>query len=241
MLHQVKQAYRFAIAWAEDAAQEMLDTLKRIKKRSNIITKLVLSASMPHQFAYILVLELPFMDWGTLIGITESIGMLLIAVAFPVGCDLLILNCIETVGAKAASMASRKRALALMFFPVCGSAYVNFDAPGPGLTKYLAGAMILLIPASPALRFIVPDFAKIDAMETSVVASVAPVEEPKVEAKKGPSKREKAMKILADNPTITPTELAKRIRSHYNYAHALKAEFDKQRLRELEPEMDSPH
>lgn len=237
MLQQVRQAYLFAIEWAKDAAQEMLETLKRIKKRSNIITKLVLAASMPHQFGYILVLELPFMDWNSVTGVVEGVGMLLIAVAFPVGCDLLILNCIETVGAKAASMTSRKWALALMVGPVLGSAYVNFDAPGPGLTKYLAGAMILLIPASQALRFIVPDFAKIDAMETSVVASVAPVPEPKVEMKKGPSKRDKAMRILADNPGTSPTELARRIKSHYNYAHALKAEFDKQRLRELEPEM----
>ena len=240
MLHQNKepsQAQVFAKTWARDAAKEMLAVLDRVNKRGSRITKLVLGASMPHQISYILALVIPWMDWTGPTGILESIGMTLIAFSVPIGTDWLILSCIEMVGAKAASSRSRYLALSLMVIPVGASGFVNFDAPGPPLVKVLAGFLVTLVPMSQALRFAVPNFRSVDKMETEVVASVTPVEEPKAEVKKGPSKRDKAMRILADNPSITATELSKRIRSHYNYAHALKAEFDKQRLRELEPEM----
>lgn len=232
----LKQAQLFATEWAKDAAHEMLDVLKRINKRGARITKLVLAASMPHQISYILALVIPWMDWSTVPGILESVGMCVVAFAVPVATDLLILSCVEMVGAKAASSKSRRLAFFEMLVPILASGYVNFDAPGPPLVKYLAGYLVVLVPLSQALRFVVPDFGKIDKMETEVVASVAP-EEPKAPEKKGPSKREKALKILAQYPEMAPRDLAKRINSHYNYAHSIKQQFDKQRQRELELEL----
>jgi hypothetical protein len=221
------QAQVFAKSWARDAAKEMLAVLDRVNKRGSRITKLVLGASMPHQISYILALVIPWMDWTGPTGILESIGMTLIAFSVPIGTDWLILSCIEMVGARAASSRSRYMALGLMVIPVCASGFVNFDAPGPTLVKVLAGFLVTLVPMSQALRFAVPNFHKVDKLETDVVASVTPAEEPKAEMKKGPSKRAKAMKILAENPGITATELSRRIKCHYNYAYSLKQEFAK--------------
>lgn len=230
MLHpnEPTQAQTFARRFADGAAIEMLKVLEVVNKRARLITKIVLGASMPHQIVYVLALVIPWMDWTNASGILESVGLVLIAVAVPVGCDLLILSCIETVGAKAASTQSRWLSLALMFIPATASAYVNFDAPGPALVKVLAGFLVALVPMAQALRLVVPDFQKIDKMTTEVIASVTPVEDTSKQVKpKGPSKKERMLKIMASNPSIEPRELARRVGAHVNHAYTIQKEFQK--------------
>jgi hypothetical protein len=238
MLHQnpVRQAVQFALEHAAGAAQEMMDTLKRISKRSNLITKLVIGASIPHQIMFIVNEAVPYLDWSQKHWI-DSIAMFFIAVAFPAGCDLLLLNCIETVSARAASAQSRIWALALMLLPTAGSCIVNFLAYGPLLIKLLAGGMVLLVPMSQSLKFIKADFKKMDDYETSIVASVTSEPEPTVSARKkrrrGPSKKAQILKLLADNPSMDAKELAGAAGCHINHAYTVVKEFQAQRDREL--------
>jgi hypothetical protein len=237
MLHQnhVRQAVQFALNHAAGAAQEMMDTLKRISKRSNLITKLVVGASIPHQISFIVNEAVPYLDWGA--HFIDSMAMFFIAVAFPAGCDLLLLNCIETVGARAASAKSRVWALILMLLPTAGSCIVNFLAYGPLLIKLLAGGMVLLVPMSQSLKFIKPDFKKMDDIETQIVASVTNEPEPTVATRKkrrrGPSKKVKILELLADNPSMDAKELAVRAGCHINHAYTVVKEFQAQRDREL--------
>ena len=162
------QAQIFRAEHAKNAARNMLDVIEAIGERSKFITRIALGVSMPHQIGYILALAIPHMHWDTPSAILESLTMILLAVGVPVATDLLILNCIETIGAAAVARAWKWRAFWLMFMPAAASGTVNFLAPAPMLIKVLAAFIVALIPLSQVLRFINPDFGKIEEMETDI-------------------------------------------------------------------------
>jgi hypothetical protein len=210
------QAQIFATKYAENTASNMLDVIRKIGQRAGRITKIALGVSMPHQIGYILALAVPHMGWTNASQILESITMILLAVGVPIATDLLILNCIETIGAAAASSASRVRAFALMFIPVLASGTVNFLAPAPTLIKVLAAFIVTMVPMAESLRFIRPDFAKIERMETQVAAQVAPLPTegrrcaPGCKcgrhSRKAPAKRKRTVKTPASAP-VSPGEV----------------------------------
>lgn len=166
------QAAIFASEYAKDAGREMLTTIRRITNRSGRITKIALGVSMPHQIGYILALAVPHMHFTNPSAVLESITMILLAFGAPIATDLLILNCIETIGAAAAARASKRRAFRLMFIPVLASGTVNFLAPAPWLIKCLAAFIVTMVPMGESLRFIRPDFAKIEQMQNEVASEV---------------------------------------------------------------------
>lgn len=171
--HGMSQAAIFAIEYAKNAAQEMLDAIKKIGSRNTLITMIALGVSMPHQIAFLLAAVTSYLHWDSPAAIAESLGMLLLATMVPVGTDLYILNQITTMAARAAARSSKVYALITMVFPVGVSGTVNFMAPGPAITKWLALWIVVLIPLAEAGRaFLRPDFVKIEEMETGVTAQL---------------------------------------------------------------------
>lgn len=200
------QARIFAEAWSKDSANGMLSTLKRVAKRAGFITRIALGVSMPHQIGYILALAMPHMHWDSPSDIAESVTMVALAFGVPVCTDLLILNCIETIGATAASKWSRIGAFLLMLIPVSASGYVNFAAPGPDLIKVLAAFIVTMVPMGESLRFIRPDFAKMERYELEVVEQVAKLPDPP-EVPKPPTKKiEGVLQILREAPHLTAVQ-----------------------------------
>ena len=168
MNNTVSQAQIFRAEHAKNAARNMLDVIETIGKRSKNITRIALGVSMPHQIGYILALAIPHMHWSTVSAVLESVTMILLAVGVPIATDLLILNCIETIGAEAVARSWKWRAFWLMFVPVLASGTVNFLAPAPLLMKVLAAFIVTLVPLSQSLRFISPDFGRIEELETDI-------------------------------------------------------------------------
>lgn len=203
------QARIFAEAWSKDAAHGMLATLRRVAKRAGFITRIALGVSMPHQIGYILALAIPHMRWDGPAAIAESITMIALAFGVPVCTDLLILNCIETIGATAASKWSRIGAFLLMLIPVSASGYVNFAAPAPGLIKVLAAFIVTMVPMGESLRFIKPDFAKMEKHELDVVEQVSKLPDPP-EAPQPPAKKiDGLLRILSEAPHLTAKQVEK--------------------------------
>ena len=197
------QARIFVMQHGKDAAVEMLETIKRIKKRSNLITKLVLLASMPHQIGYLLSEGMPYMFWHAAPEIALSLTLILMSVVVPIGCDLMILNCIEALGARAAAAGWRWAALGIMFIPAGASGYVNFLAPGPPIMRVLSGFAVLLIPLSQILRFIRADFKKIEAEELDTIAQVkGTTEEPPAPPAPPTKKIDGLLAILREAPHL---------------------------------------
>lgn len=203
------QARIFAEAWSKDSANGMLATLKRVAKRAGFITRIALGVSMPHQIGYILALAMPHMAWNSASAVAESVTMIALAFGVPVCTDLLILNCIETIGATAASKWSRIGAFALMLIPVSASGYVNFAAPAPTLIKILAAFIVTMVPMGESLRFIRPDFAKMERYELEVVEQVAKLPDPP-EVPQAPTKKiDGVLRILAEAPHLTAKQVEK--------------------------------
>lgn len=166
------QARIFAELYAKDAASKMLGVIDAIATRAKKITAIALGVSMPHQIGYLLSLAIPHMRFNDPSGWLEAITMVLLTLGVPIATDLLILSCIETIGAAAASAKSKWHAFWLMIAPVTASASVNFLAPAPMLLKVLAAFIVAMVPMAVSLRFTSPDFAKIEAIENEVAASV---------------------------------------------------------------------
>lgn len=174
MPHGISQAAIFATEYAKNAAKEMLDAIAQIANRNTRITQIALGVSMPHQIAFLFAAVTPYLHWnGGPAAWAESIGMLLLALLVPVGTDLYILNQITTISAKAAARSSKIYALITMILPVGVSGAVNYMAPGPAITKWLALWIVTLIPLAEAGRaFLRPDFVKIEEMETGAEAQL---------------------------------------------------------------------
>jgi hypothetical protein len=124
---------------------------------------------MPHQIAFLFAAVASWLHWGSPAEVGESIGLIALAVLVPVATDFYILNQITTIAARAAAKGSKIFAFVTLLFPVGVSGTVNFLAPGPTITKWLALWAVTLIPLAEAGRaFLRPDFAKIEQMELSV-------------------------------------------------------------------------
>lgn len=184
----ISQARIFATEHAKNAGRDMLDTIVNIKTRAGQITRIALGVSMPHQIGFILALAIPQMRFTSVSGVLEAITMIGLALGTPIATDLLILNCIETIGAAAAADKFKRRAFKLMIVPVLASGTVNFLAPAPLLLKVLAAFVVTMVPMAVSLRFIRPDFRKMQAMEFEITNEVGPVEDdglvPNVHAEK---------------------------------------------------------
>lgn len=166
------QARVFAAKYTANAGINMAKTLEKIAERAERITKVALGVSIPHQIGYILVLAIPTMHWS-LTGSLEALTMILLALGVPYVTDMLILSCVETIGAQAASDASKRKAWRLMLIPVLASGTVNFLAPSPMLLKILSAFLVTMVPMAQSLRFIRPDFGKMERAELEVAAEVS--------------------------------------------------------------------
>lgn len=209
------QARIFAEAWSKDAAHGMLATLKRVAKRAGFITRIALGVSMPHQIGYILALAMPYMHWSSTSQVAESITMIALAFGVPICTDLLILNCIETIGATAASKGSRIGAFLLMLIPVGASGYVNFAAPAPTLIKVLAAFIVTMVPMGESLRFIKPDFAKMEKHELEVVEQVSKLPDPPEVPTPPARKIDGVLRILSEAPHLTAKQVEKLYTDRY--------------------------
>lgn len=173
------QAAIFAAEHAKNAATEALDTIKSNAKSAERVTMIALGVSMPHQIAFILgLVPLHFPTTGgfhLVFAWLESITLIGGAFGIPVALDYLILICIRTLTARAASVVAKKVALWTIFFPVAVSGTVNVLAPAPLLVKALFGVAVVLIPMSQLVRVVSasPDFRKIEALETDIQKQVA--------------------------------------------------------------------
>lgn len=217
------QAQIFATEYAKNAAGNMLDVIRTIGKRAGRITKIALGVSMPHQIGYILALAAPHMHFNSVSTVLESVTMVLLAVGVPIATDLLILNCVELIGAAAASKSSKIRAFMLMFIPVIASGTVNFLAPAPALIKVLAAFIVTMVPMGESLKFIRPDFAKIERMETQIAGQItmpvpavddaSAIDTTTVTAAAIRTAQRKAVDaarlLAAKSPTMRPAELAR--------------------------------
>jgi hypothetical protein len=216
------QARHFAAIHSADAGQGMIDTIRGIKKRAKWLTVLALSASMPHQVSFLIMLCLPYTNWDGWHAV-ESAGMLLIAVAFPVASDFIIVSSIETISTVVASDASRWRAFGALQVPLGFSATVNFLAPGPPLLKILAATLVGYIVISEVLKFVKPNFRKLNVEVTAALKEVEEVKEvqPRRRAK---NRKERVIQVLADNPQMKAVEVAKRAGVSANYVYSIRRE-----------------
>lgn len=168
------QASRFAAKYAKNTAREMLNAVKRNARDAEIVTKIALGVSMPHQVGYIL--GMAPLQWDTLTHWMESLTLITGATGIPVAVDFLILICVRTVAARGAATVSKVVAFVAMLFPIGLSATVNFLAPAPMLLRALFGLVVVLVPISQGVRAMNrPDFRKVEAIETLIIAQAPAV------------------------------------------------------------------
>ncbi len=217
------QAAIFAAEHAKNAAQEALDNITQNSKAAERVTMIALGVSMPHQIAFILgLVPLHFPTDGgfahIVLGWLESITLIGGSFGIPVALDYLILICIRTLTAKAASTQAKKVAGSVIVFPVLISGTVNVLAPAPWLIKALFGVAVVLIPLSQLVRVISasPDFRKIEAMELDIQTQVSTTESTPAagvtrkvtSAQAARARAANARRIYAANPALTVAELA---------------------------------
>lgn len=217
----VRQGRIFAHRFAADAANGMIKTIDTGKKRAKWLVIIALAVSGPHQISYLVSKCLPFAHWNSLQGWLESLGMLMIAFAVPVVADLKIVSCIEQISTKAMERKSRLRAVYVIIFPVAVSGTVNILAPAPWLLKGLAGYLVLSILLVEILKFAKPDFKAIDSMVDEIVSQVEEEQVP-VRRPRAKTKREKILQVLADEPEIKTSALAKKAGVSINYAGGIR-------------------
>lgn len=217
------QAAIFSTEYARNAAKEALDNIKDNSKAAERVTMIALGVSMPHQIAFILgLVPLHFPTSGgfahIVLGWLESITLIGGSFGIPVALDYLILICIRTLTAKAASAVAKKVAGWVIVFPVLVSGTVNVLAPAPWLIKVLFGVAVVLIPLSQLVRVISasPDFRKIEAMELDIRGQVESTQEAPAAgvtrqatpAQAARKRAANARRIYAANPALTVAELA---------------------------------
>jgi len=223
MSQHVTQASIFAAEHAKTAAEESLSNIRRNARNAETVTKIALGVSMPHQIAFILgLVPLHFPTTGgaaaVMIGWLESLTLIAGAFGIPVAVDYLILICIRTMAAVAASRTAKRTAFSVMLFPVGVSGAVNVLAPAPVLIRVLFGVAVVLIPMSQAVRVASqnPDFAKIEALELSITQQVSTPTESSASSEAAQRTRAKqarinaanARRLYAANPGLTVAQLA---------------------------------
>lgn len=215
------QARIFQEQFAADAGHNMRRTILATIRRAKVLTMIALGVSMPHQMSYLISVVGPHLSsqgWA----IVDSIGMLLIAASIPVLSDLLIINAIEQISSPAASFASKLRAMGALVVPLGVSGYVNFAASGPITIKVLSALIVAYVVISEVLKFVKPDFKKIDRIENENLAEthvVEPVRRPRFK-----NARAKVLHLMAQEPTLTAKDLAKRAGVSVNYVYSVKRE-----------------
>jgi hypothetical protein len=219
------QASIFAAEHAKTAALESLENNRRNARNAETVTKIALGVSMPHQIAFILgLIPLHFPTTGgaasIMIGWLESFTLIAGALGIPVAVDYLILICIRTMAAVAASRTAKRTAFSVILFPVSVSGAVNVLAPGPVLLRVLFGVVVVLIPLSQAVRVASqnPDFRKIEAMELQIQQQVSTPTEDNVPSQgvtrqgtptqQARRRAANARRLFAANPGLTVAELA---------------------------------
>lgn len=169
----------FATQRARGASKDMLTTIDAIRKRAGLITRIALGVSMPHQIGYILSLSWSYIRFDSLTHLLESITLISLAIGVPIATDLLILSCVETLGAAAAARESKRKAMWIMAIPVLASGWVNAMAPAHPLVRVLAAFIVVMVPLAQSLRFIKTDFRAIERIETELLAELTPVQPPR--------------------------------------------------------------
>lgn len=217
------QARYFAAQHAATAGHDMLQTIRGIKNRAKWLTIVALAGSMPHQVSYLIALTLPWCNWDGFHAI-EAAGMLLIAVVFPIASDLIIVNSIETISTTVASDASRWRAFGALLAPLGFSGTVNFIAPGPPLVKVLAAALVGYIAISEVLKFVKPNFKKLDIAATEAVAQLDEGRNEVQPRRRARNRKERVLQVLADNPSMKAVEVAKKAGVTPNYVYSIRRE-----------------
>ena len=213
------QARIFQERFAADAGENMRRTILRTIKRATILTMIALGVSMPHQMSYLISKvgpHLNFEGWR----IVDSVGMIMIAVSIPILSDLLIINAIEQISSPAASFASKLRAMGALVVPLSVSGFVNFAASGPLTIKVLAALIVLYVVISEILKFVKPDWRKIDKIEHENLAEVAersPVRRPRFSTAK-----DKVLHLMATEPTLSAKDVAKRANVSVNYVYSVR-------------------
>jgi hypothetical protein len=217
------QARYFAAQHAATAGHDMLQTIRGIKQKAKWLTVVALAGSMPHQVSYLIALTLPFCNWNGF-HLIESVGMLLIATVFPIASDLIIVNSIETISTTVASDASRWRAFGALLAPLGFSGTVNFIAPGPPLIKVLAAALVGYIAISEVLKFVKPNFKKLDVAATESLTQLDKVREEAQPRRRARNRKERVLQVLADNPQMKAVEVAKKAGVTPNYVYSIRRE-----------------
>lgn len=184
MEHMTETA-KLRTAWAHNASKNMLFVIAAITKRAKLITGIALGASMPHQIVYLIALCLPYMNLSTSVDTVQliqnyldALGMILVAVAVPIGSDIAIYSCIDTLGAQVATKKSKIRSFILMIIPIGASGFVNFLAPAPMILKGLAAFLVVLVIIAQGLKFIETDWDKLEEFESRNVVIVDDEEVP---------------------------------------------------------------
>ena len=216
----VSQARIFQERFAADAGENMRKTILRTIRRATILTVIALSVSMPHQMSYLVSKvgpHLHFEGWQ----IVDSVGMIMVAVSIPVLSDLLIINAIEQISSPAASFASKLRAMGALVVPLGVSGFVNFAASGPMTIKVLAAHIVFYVVISEILKFVKPDWRKIDKIEHENLVEVNVPDEP-VRRPRFKSAREKVLHLLAENPDMSAKELSKRANVSITYVYSVR-------------------
>lgn len=247
------QAALFAAEHAKNAAKEALANNEKNSKAAEVVTKIALGVSMPHQIAFILSLvPLHFPTTGgfapIVLGWLESLTLIGGSFGIPIGLDYLILICIRALTGKAAGALTKKVAGAVIIFPVGVSGTVNVLAPAPWLIKALFGVAVVTIPLSQLVRVVSasPDFRKIEAMELDIQRQVAQVVEnapaqgvtrqgtPAAQARR---RAANARRLFAANPGLTVAELAAAAGVGRNTAKRIIDTYANTTLAEMEEEL----
>jgi len=213
MEHRTETA-KLRSAWAHNASKNMLDAIGGITKRSKLITGIALGASMPHQIVYLIALCLPHMHLATqgidpvqvVQNYLDALGMVLVALAVPIGSDIAIYSCIDTLGAQAATQRSKIRSIVFMIIPLGASGFVNFLAPAPMILKGLAAFLVVLVIISQGLRFIETDWDKLEKFESENVIVEDEVDEPAKPRRRVVTARERRARERAMYAAMTKTE-----------------------------------
>lgn len=171
-MHQT-QAQIIATEHAANMGRDLIDTIKRIAKRTGFVSGIGLTVSMPHQMAFIL--SLVTLQWADPQKVLLSLTVVAAAIGIPVMIDLLILNCIGAVATRGVERKGKNLALRVIWYPILVSGAVNVAAPAPWQLRVLLAVMVTFIPTAETLRAAIrADFREIHEIETQAGTVVVP-------------------------------------------------------------------
>lgn len=171
-----EEAYDFAKNYGKGMGRRMLAAMAKIEKRSDLLVKIGLWGSLPHQMLFLASLTIPDLHisgWFDILGIVHVLEKLLMVVVPPVMADILMLSAIEKIGLPV-TRGNRIWAFIVLFAVGGVSAYVNITAPAPvPLLNWLAGFVVIAIVLNQFIRVVIPDFRKLKQQQEDVVSPVA--------------------------------------------------------------------